>query len=186
MKLIFSDTVGNGSVCQGWEQIWEFVYLSGKFTRCVCVFSLQAGLEPTSESIVEVKERRRKNCVQCVFAWMRKTFSCLSRNRNVMDTGWSSVKCFLSMIFWASLEKHAHLQMCDHKRRAAAYRERSREAGVFTHKTTALIQFESSIENTTSVCVEFACSPRDSVGFFRVLRFLPTIQRHAAQVNWTS
>ncbi|XP_030277983.1 homeodomain-interacting protein kinase 3-like isoform X2 [Sparus aurata] len=49
--------------------------------------SLQAGLEPTSESIVEVKERRRKNRVQRIIAWMRKTFSCLLRNRNVMDTG---------------------------------------------------------------------------------------------------
>ncbi|XP_036959553.1 uncharacterized protein LOC119022603 isoform X3 [Acanthopagrus latus] len=57
--------------------------------------SLQAGLDPISESTVKVKEsdemetkekkkKRKKNRVQRVFAWMRKTFSCLSCNRNVM------------------------------------------------------------------------------------------------------
>ncbi|KAJ8269314.1 hypothetical protein COCON_G00119210 [Conger conger] len=29
------------------------------------------------------------------------------------------------------------------------------------------------------LCVEFACSPRVCVGFLRVLRFPPTVQRHA-------
>ena len=187
MKLIFLDTVGNGSVCQGWEQIWEFVYRCVKFTLCGCVFSLQAGLDPISESTVKVKEsdemetkekkkKRKKNRVQRVFAWMRKTFSCLSCNRNVM--GWSSGEGFLSI--WRCGH---HISRCVTTRGAAAYWEKGREAGVFTRKTTALIQFESIIENTTSVHVEFACSPRDSVGFLRVLRFLPTFQRHAARVN---
>ena len=32
-------------------------------------------------------------------------------------------------------------------------------------------------------CVEFACSPRVCVGFHRVLRLPPTVQKHA-EVNW--
>ncbi|KAL6463953.1 hypothetical protein MHYP_G00283440 [Metynnis hypsauchen] len=31
------------------------------------------------------------------------------------------------------------------------------------------------------LCVEFACSPRVCMGFLRVLRFLPTVQRHAVR-----
>ena len=41
-----------------------------------------------------------------------------------------------------------------------------------------------SKKDTGPLCVESACSPRVGVGFLRVLRFPPTVQRHAGQVDW--
>jgi len=46
-------------------------------------------------------------------------------------------------------------------------------------RTPITIEFEPG----RSFCVEFACSPCGSVGSLRVL-CSPTVQRHAAQVNW--
>ena len=81
------------------------------------------------------------------------------------------------------------LQMCDPKRCSSIPGERpmakSCVHGGSVVSTVASQQKVLALNPVTlPVCVEFACSLRDSVGFLRALRFLPTFQKHAAWVNW--